>query len=286
MHAHSWHFPGWCYETFYSSCSFCATLLPYLLWRQKQKELVVKRSRGGKPKAPIAFGDLVAFQVKRQRDATEASQQPNVGSATSIHAVLGSTAGSELSTGPAWAADALKLRVEDVLHTRATRLSHLPPTEISYDECMAMIRGYSTVLCKRRPWSAEQAELFSRRSTLFACVGMYDEALQDAKMAIILDPYYTMGYYRAGAVHFELKEYMKAAEYFMSVSGGVRKRARAGWMMSECVKNVSIRRAFKPIQPTSHYMQHYEPQLAMPLPGETMEGVKTRGTNGANTKGA
>lgn len=57
-------------------------------------------------------------------------------------------------------------------------------------------------------------QAYSNRAACYTKLGAMPEGLKDAEKCIELDPTFSKGYTRKGAIHFFLKEYEKALETY------------------------------------------------------------------------
>ena len=102
--------------------------------------------------------------------------------------------------------------------TGAPALTQLFPAcraQLKRSEALALIEKYTEVLRRHpQPWGEDLAEVFSRRSMLYFCIGAQDLARDDALQCVTLQPLYTVGYYRLGLANFALGEFAAGAQAF------------------------------------------------------------------------
>lgn len=86
---------------------------------------------------------------------------------------------------------------------------------ISRTLCDEMVEKYTLFLQHSEPWTPEMAEVFTRRSTLFALLRKWEYSRRDAAKAVALDETYVPGLYRLGVALYHLRRYDEAAAAFV-----------------------------------------------------------------------
>ena len=84
--------------------------------------------------------------------------------------------------------DAVIRRVAESDEPRLPRPLHV--TRVPVEVAQQMLIKYTLVLENVETLGVGEAEVLSRRSTLFSLLGMHEEALVDAETALELDPTY------------------------------------------------------------------------------------------------
>ncbi|KAF0776191.1 hypothetical protein AaE_000108, partial [Aphanomyces astaci] len=96
-------------------------------------------------------------------------------------------------------------------------LSTYMPHQLEHGQLLAMLEQYSKLIRLKYESNRNMAVILSRRATLYAALGHYNESLDDAEHAIQLEPNFSTAYFRKGYALCSLGRYAEACVEFRKV---------------------------------------------------------------------